>query len=127
MNRAFVFVATTEPETAAQAVAAAPAPPDVCVVSPSAAARRTAAYALSGRWVPMFDDPLLEAPVAGESEDDVRARMVEALRDIDAYSARAAVLVVCDRLDFLAPGAFIVDEGELVRLADDLERSLTLP
>jgi len=126
MTRAFVFVATTNPAAAADAVAAAPAPPDLCLVSPSAAARRTAAFALRNRWVPTFEESLLEAPVPAESEADVRARMVQALRDFDVYAARCT-LVVCDWLQILARGPFVLDEPGLIRLADDLEHAVPMP
>jgi hypothetical protein len=126
MSRTFLLVSATEPEAAAELVASTPAPPDLCVVGPSAAARKTAAYALGGRSVFTVEDPLLAARVPAESGADVPARLAQSIRDILAYAARSP-LVVCDRLDVLGASGFALDEDGLMRLADDLERALPLP
>jgi broad specificity phosphatase PhoE len=126
MSRTFVFVSAGDPQAAARAVAEAPAEPDLCVVSPSDAARETAAFALRGRWVFTVEEPLLAAHVPLESGDDVLARLAQALRAIQACDGRSP-LVVCDELDILGATAFLIDEAGLARLSDDLERALPLP
>jgi hypothetical protein len=126
MSRTFVFASALEPRAAARAVAAAPAPPDLCVISPSASARDTTAFALDGRWVFTVEEPLLAARLPAESSADVVARLARALHGVRAYDARSP-LIVCDRLDVLGATTFVLDEAGLMRLADDLERALPLP
>jgi hypothetical protein len=125
-RRTFIFVSTSDRNAAARAVANAPGQPDLCVISPSAAARQTAAFAVGGRWVFTVEEPLLAARVPAETGDDVLARLAQALRGIRAYDARLP-LIVCDGLDILGATAFVLDEGGLTRLADDFERALPLP
>ena len=126
MSRTFVFASALEPVAAARAVAVTPARPDLCVISPSASARETAAFAVNGRWVFTVQEPLLAARAPAESGADVVARFAQALRGVRAYDARSP-LIVCDGLDILGASTFVLDEAGLMRLADDLERALSLP
>ena len=126
MGKSYLLASVLDPQAAADAVAAAPAPPDFCILAPSAPARATAAFALRGRSVFTVEEPLLAARVPPESGADVLARTAQALRDAQAYDARSP-LIVFDRLDILGAAAFALDEDGLTRLADDLERALPLP
>jgi hypothetical protein len=126
MSRTFIIASATDAEAATRAVAFAAVVPDLCVVSPSAAARRAAAVAVGGRWVATVEEELLVEQVPGESGDDVLARLARALREITAYDARSP-LIVCDRLDVFGATAFALDENGLFRLADGLERALPVP
>jgi hypothetical protein len=126
MGRTFVLASALRPQEAAVATAAAPEPIDLVVTSPSALAREAAALAVGGRWVFTVDEPLLARRAAGESGADVFARLAEALRGLRAFRAHAP-LVVCDGLDVLGAGVFVLDERGVVRMADGLERALPLP
>jgi hypothetical protein len=126
MRRTFVLASALRPQEAAVAIAAAPEPIDLVVTSPSSLAREAAALAVGGRWVFTLDEPLLARRVAGESGGDVLARLAEALRGLRAFKAHAP-LVVCDGLDILGAGVFVLDEPGVARLADDLEAGLPLP
>jgi hypothetical protein len=126
MSRTFVLASAYEPEGAARAAAAAPRTPDLCVISPSAAARRTSGFAVGGRWVFTVEEPLLAPQAPGETGADVLARLARALRAVQAFDAHAP-LIVCDGLDILGASTLALDEHGLMRLADDLERALPLP
>ena len=126
MTRTFILVSASAPDDAALAVANAPQPPDMCLTSPSQAARDTAAYAFQGRWVLTLEEPLLAARNEHENGGDVLARLAVALRSIAAYDA-ALPFVVVDRLDVLGATTFLLDEPGVSRLADDLDRVVPLP
>jgi hypothetical protein len=125
MRRTFVLASALKPQEAALVIGAAPEPIDLVVTSPSPLAREAAALAVGGRWVFTLDEPLLARRVAGESGGDVLARLAEALRGLRAFRAHAP-LVVCDGLDILGAGVFVLDEPGVARLADDLEAGLPL-
>ena len=126
MSRMFILVSASSPEAAAQAVADAPQPPDLCLTSPSKEARDTVAFAFQGRWVFTLEEPLLAERSEHEDGGDVLARLAVALRSIAAYDANLP-FVVCDRLDVLGATAFQIDELGLSQLADDLDRVVPLP
>jgi hypothetical protein len=125
-GRTFILASALKPEAAARAAAEAPQPIDLAVVSPTALAREAAALAVGGRWVDTIDEHLLAPRAPGESGNDVVARLACVLRSLSAFKAEAP-LVVCDGLDILGTGVFVLDEDGAVRLADDLERLLPLP
>jgi hypothetical protein len=122
----YLFVSSFDPQAAERAVSMAPASPDLCVISPSTAARETALFAMSGRWIFKVEEPLLAARVPGESRVDVIARYAQALRGIRAYDTRSA-LVVCDEFRTLGRRPVGMDGNELMRAADDLESALPVP
>jgi hypothetical protein len=126
VSRNFILASAAAPAAAAQAVATAPAVPDLCVVSPSSSARQTAVFAVRGRWIYTVEEPLLSARVDGERGEDVLARLAQALRVVVSYDARLP-LIVCDRMNILGATAFMFDEEGLSRLAEDLDRALMLP
>ena len=122
----YLFISAADPDAGASAVQAAAMPPDLCVTSPSPAARETATRAMSGRWVFTVEEPLLRARVPAESWNDVVARYAQALRGLGAYETRSA-LVVCDDLRPLGDDVLVLDSDALGRVADDLERELPVP
>jgi broad specificity phosphatase PhoE len=122
----FLFVSSFDREAARRAVLSSRLDPDLAVISPSAAARETAGYALGDRWVLTLVEPLLAARGFAESGFDVVARFAEALRRLPAYGAGAPLIVV-DGLDMLGASAFTLNDARLMRSADDLERALPLP
>jgi hypothetical protein len=122
----YLFVSSLDPGAAERAVSATPLPPDLCVISPSAAAQAAAVVATGGRWIFTLEEPLLAARVRGESRADVVARYAQALRGIHAYVTRSA-LIVCDELDTLGGGPLGMDSDALMRTADDLDRALPAP
>ena len=126
MSRTFVLASAYEPEAAARAAAGAPRRPDLCVISPSETARRTSGFAVGGVWTFTVEEPLLATRAPGESGADVLGRLARALRVVQAFDAKAP-LIVCDGLDILGAPAIALDEQGLMRLADDLERALPLP
>jgi hypothetical protein len=126
MPRLFLLVSSFKPETARRAVLASPLEIGVAVISPSEEARETAAYAVDGRWVSTVEEPLLASRAVAESGADVLARLAQAMRGLDAYDARAA-LVVLDGLDVLGADVFTLDEEGLLRWSDNLERLLPAP
>jgi hypothetical protein len=125
-KRTYLFVSAQEPLTAATAVWAAPAPPDLCVTSPSAQARSTAAFAAAGHFLRTIDEPLLAGPAAGESAADVWARYAEALRVLHALASRHT-LVVVDDMRLNGGGAHELDDEALLREAERIERELPTP
>jgi hypothetical protein len=126
MPRVFVLVSSFKPEAARRAVLASPLEIDVAVISPSEEARETAGYAVDGRWLRIVEEPLLASRGFAESGADVLARLAQAMRGLDAYDARAS-LVVLDGLDVLGADVFTLDEEGLLRWADNLERLLPAP
>ena len=76
-----------DPVAAAEAVADADSPPDICVVAPSWKAHATATTALRGRWIEMVEEPLFAQRGEGESGDDVLARLAQGLRGALALQA----------------------------------------
>jgi hypothetical protein len=122
----YLFVSSFDPEAAEHAVSMTPASPDLCVISPSTAARETALFAMSGRWIFKVEEPLLAARVPCESGADVIARWAQALRDLRAYDTRSA-LVVCDELGTLGRRPLGMDGDALVRAAEALESALAGP
>jgi hypothetical protein len=126
MSRAFIFVSARDPHAAARAVDEAETPPDLCLISPSSTARRTAAIAVGEHWAEIVEEPLLAARVPAEDGDDALTRLAQALRALRAYDG-CSPLVVLDRLDILGATAFTVDEAGLEPLADALERALPVP
>ena len=67
MSGTILFVSAQDPAAAARAVAESPAFPQVCVISPTAAARQTASAALDGRWAFIAVEPLLAPRASAES------------------------------------------------------------
>ena len=126
MSGTILVVSAQDPAAAAQAVAASPAFPHVCVISPTAAARQTAMAALDGRWTFVAVEPLLAPRVSAESGDDVLARLVQGLRTVQAYDGDS-ILVVLDRLDILGAVTLTVGTAGLTRWTDNLESLLPLP
>ena len=126
MSGTILFVSAQDPAAAARTVAESPAFPKVCVISPTAAARQTASAALDGRWAFIAVEPLLAPRASAESGDDVLARLVQALRIVQAYDGDP-VLVVLDRLDILGARTLTIDAAGLGRWTDRLERLLPLP
>jgi hypothetical protein len=126
MERLFLLVSAHKPHAAARAAAESPEPIDLVVTSPTALAREAAAIAVGGRWVFTVDEPLLAPRAPGEGGGDVIARLAQALRGLRAFEARAP-LVVCDGLDILGAGVFVLDERGVERLGNDVERVLPLP
>jgi hypothetical protein len=125
-GRTFLLASATEPDEAARVAAESPHPIDLVVRSPSPLAREAAAIAVGGRWVFTVDEPLLAPRGPAETGGRVIARLVTALRGLTAYDARAP-LVVCDGLDLLGAGVFVLDEKGVARCADDLEQLLPFP
>jgi hypothetical protein len=123
MSRTFIIVSADNRHEAERAVVLAGVRPDVCIVSPSASARETAAFAVGGRWTFTIEEPLLARRAPAESGADVLGRLARALRGAAATDA-STPLVVCDRFDILGATAVVLEEAGLLRLADDLERSL---
>jgi hypothetical protein len=126
MERMFLLASALEPQATARVAAEFPHPIDLVVRSPSALAREAAAIAVGGRWVFTVAEPLLAPRVPGESGGDVLGRLAQALRGLQAFEAKAP-LVVLDGLDVLGAGVFVLDEEGVMRCADDLERLLPLP
>jgi hypothetical protein len=122
----YYFVSSLQPTVSAQIAGAISVPIDLCVTSPSEAARATAATAKNGHWVFTVDEPLLASRERHESVSDVMARYAQALRVIAAYDTRAA-LVVCDELDMLGPAVVTLDDQGILQAADAIERRLPLP
>ena len=126
MSRSVVLASASSPQEAAVACADATPPVDLIVVGPTALAREAAAVVAGGRWIRTVEEPLLAPRGPGESGDNVLWRLAKALRVVHAHEA-AAPLVLLDGLDVLGASAFVLDEDELMRFADELERLLPLP
>jgi hypothetical protein len=124
--RRYLFVSADEPVGAAAAVWEWSAgPPDLCVTSPSAAARETAAFACAGHAVRIVEEPLL-AGRDGDSAADFEDRFAEALRVLLAFDTRTA-LVVCDDLPPSWAAPLAAGEAEVERRATQIEHSLPRP
>jgi hypothetical protein len=126
MSGSILIVSAQDPTAAARAVAESPAFPQVCVISPTAAARKTASAAVDGRWTFIAVEPLLGPRVSAESGDDVLARLVQGLRIVQAYDGDP-ILVVLDHLDILGATTLTIDGGGITHWTDQLERLLPLP
>jgi hypothetical protein len=111
--RTYLFVSAAEPLLSAIAVSAAPAPPDLCVTSPSHRARATAAFACAGHVVRTIDEPLLAGPGDSESPTDVAARFVKALHVLHAIESRY-ILVVLDEIGLCGASGFELDGEALL-------------
>ncbi len=122
-GRTYLIVASSEPEAAAEAVRTAPAPPDLCVTSPSAAAHATAAIAAGGHYLRTIDEPLLARRADGESAADLSARYAQALRVLHALASQR-MLVVVDDLPLPPDPALELDDAELLRYAAQIEHDL---
>ena len=101
-------------------------PPDICITSPSSEAQDTAAFAVAGQFVTIFDGPLLARRRPRESWDTFRERFAEALRIVATNDASAA-LVVCDELPDGWATPFVLDGEGIVGRAAVLEHELSLP
>ena len=125
MSRTFIFAPASDPDEAARRIEESGVLPDLVLVAPSPTAYDHAAAAVGGRYVPTVEEPLLAAVPDG-SGDDALAQLAQALRAVQAYSARRS-LVLWERVDVLGASFFVLDEDGLGRLADDLERGLPIP
>ena len=125
MSRTFIFAPVDDPAEAARTIAESGLLPDLVLVPPSPVARERAEAAVGGRYVPTVEEPLLDG-VPGGSGEDALVQLAQALRAVQAYSARRP-LVLWDRVDVFGASSFVLDEDGLGRLADDLERLLPLP
>lgn len=120
----YLFVSARDPIAAAEAVARwADGPPDLCVTSPSEAARKTGAFACGDRGIPILDEPLLAGRYRGESAAAFGARNAEALRTLNAFDTRAA-LVVWDDLSQLGDKPVVFEGRDLLRSADAIDGRL---
>jgi hypothetical protein len=126
--RSFLFVSADDPLGATRAVAEwADGPPDLCVSSPSPAARETAAAACPDS-AERLDEPLLAGRSRGESTTDFAARTADALRTINAFETRSA-LVIWDSDSLFTAGGMpvVVDAAELIRQAESIEHEIPPP
>jgi hypothetical protein len=124
--RSFLFVSADDPLAAARAVVAwADGPPDLCVSSPSRAARETAAVVCPAA-AEFLDEPLLAGRAPGESAADFAARTAEALRTLNAFETRSA-LVIWDSLFTQGGMPAVFDGDELLRLAESIELEIPPP
>jgi hypothetical protein len=123
MARTYILASALHPHTAARAVTDRPAQTDLVVTSPSALARDAATFAVQGRFVPTFEEPLFAPRAPAESGADVLGRIARGLRGLRAFDAEAP-LVVFETLDVLGASVFQLDEEGLLRAADALERLL---
>ena len=123
----YLFVSTSDPDAAVEAVSAwVDRPPDLCVTSPSVTARETAAFACAGRYVQTFAEPLLAGRRSFEREDGFAARYAEALRTLHVFDTRAA-LIVCDDMVAGEEPPFVLDGDALLRRCESIERALPRP
>jgi hypothetical protein len=125
VGRTFIFAPAGDPGEAVRRIAEAGVLPDLVIVASSPVARDQAAAAVGGRYVPTVEEPLLAGVLDGSGEDAL-AQLAQALRAVQAYRARRP-LVLWERVDVLGASSFVLDEDELGRLADDLERALPMP
>ena len=124
--RTFLIVSADQPLTAMAAVAQAPAPPDLCVKSPSTRAANTADVVLAGRIVPRIDEPLLAAHGVYESRADLAGRYAEALRVLYELETRVA-LVIVDAFRTIRSTALVLDDSALLRIAELIESEVVTP
>jgi len=101
-------------------------PPDLCITSPSPEAQDTAAFAVPGDSVTVFDEPLLARRRPGETWDNFRDRFAEGLRIVATYDTRAA-LVVCDEFPDGWTTPLVLDGDGIVARAALLEDEVPLP
>jgi hypothetical protein len=121
----YLFISAAEPILGAIAVSAAPAPPDLCVTSPSPGARATATFACVGHLVCTRDEPLLARRDDGESAAAEADRFAAALRRLHEFDARS-VLVVVDEIGLHGRRGFELDGESLLFHADRIERAQTV-
>jgi hypothetical protein len=120
-ERTYLLVSAERPLETRAAMLRAPSAPDLCVRSPSPDACRAAEAAFEGGYVRTIVEPLLARRAEGESLGDFMWRSADALRTLYAFDTRSA-LVVFDELPG-AHGALRLEEHELLRFADELERA----
>jgi hypothetical protein len=125
MSRTFIFAQLSDPAGAARAIAESESFPDLILVAPSPSAHEQAAAAVGGRYVTTVEEPLL-ARVPTDGGQDALTQLAQALRAVQAYTARTP-LVLWERVGIFGADTFVLDEDGLGRLADDLERALPLP
>jgi hypothetical protein len=121
VERTYLLVSSRSPVEARAAMLRAPSAPDLCVRSPSPDARRAAEAAFAGGSVRTIVEPLLARRGAAETLGDFMWRCADALRTLYALDARTA-LVIFDELPG-GHGAVRLEEHELLRFADELERA----
>jgi hypothetical protein len=122
LTATYLFISAAEPVLAAIAVSAAPAPPDLCVTSPSSRARATAAFACVGHLVRTMDEPLLAKRDDSETCAAVADRFAAALRRLSEFDSRS-VLVVVDEIGLHGSHGFELDGASLLCHADRIERA----
>jgi hypothetical protein len=125
VGRTFIFAPAGDPGEAVRRIAEAGVLPDLVIVASSPVAHDQAAAAVSGRYVPTVEEPLLSRVVGGGGDDAI-VQLAQALRAVQAYRARRP-LVLWERVDVLGASSFVLDEDGLGRLADNLERALPMP
>ena len=124
--RSFLFVSSSQPDGAAAAVRRWPeGPPDLCVTSPSPAARQTVEIACAGRYVDVEEEPILGVRGSHESDSDLEARRADVFRLLHELVGRA-VLVVSDDLFDASELPFAAPADDLLRRAATIERALRL-
>jgi hypothetical protein len=125
--RSYLVVTGGDRLAAAEAVRSWPdGPPDLCITSPSDEARETAALLVAGDYVPILNEPLLEARHRFESWDNFTDRFAMGLRIVSVYDTRAA-LVVCDELPDGLATPFALDGESILRRAALLDSEVPLP
>jgi hypothetical protein len=124
--RSYLLVPSDRPLEATAAMTRAPAPPDLCVKSPSDEARVTADLAFAGRYVRTIDEPLLAGRAETESVADFAWRCADALRALYALDTHSA-FVVFDELPGIAETALLLDESSLLWIAERIERAVPPP
>jgi hypothetical protein len=124
--RNYLIVSADQPLVAAAAFQRAPTTPDLCVKSPSPAAKLTADLAFDGRYVRTIDEPLLAGRRPGESAGDFESRYADALRALYALETQLA-LVIFDALPRGSDNGLLLDESSLLQLAERIERAVRPP
>ena len=124
--RNYLIVSADQPLGAAAAIQHAPTPPDLCVKSPSPAAKLTADLAFDGRYVRTIDEPLLAGRRPGESAGDFELRCADALRALYALETQLA-FVIFDSLPSARDNGLLLDESSLLELAERIERTVPPP
>ena len=122
VERVYLIVSSDSPVEVRAAMLRAPSAPDLCVRSPSPDAQRAAEAAFGGGYVRTIVEPLLARRGDGESLGDFMSRCADALRTLYAFDTRTA-LVVFDELPAALGGALELQERDLLRIADELERT----
>lgn len=125
-TRKYLIVSADQPLVAAAAIQHSPTPPDLCVKSPSHAAGLTADLAFDGRHVHTIDEPLLEGRRPGESAADFEWRCADALCALYALETQLA-FVVFDALPSALDNGLLLDESQLLQLAERIERTVPPP